>query len=117
MLQRRDGDRRSPVLFGFILDKPDVPSPSQPARRAPCSTAVRAHCAHAHTHSRSASGARDDVLMFVGPVCDFDLHPDEDNVRVCTVDAAGVLRSDRDVFVSHARYDDTNLWHYAFTDH
>jgi hypothetical protein len=56
-------------------------------------------------------------LMFVGPVCDFDLHPDEDNVRVCTVDAAGVLRSDRDVFVSHARYDDTNLWHYAFTDH
>jgi hypothetical protein len=63
------------------------------------------------------AGARDDVLMSVGSVRDFDFHPDEDDVRVFTVEAAGVLRLDRDVFVSHARYDAAILWHYAFADH
>jgi hypothetical protein len=91
MPERRDGDRRSRVIFSFILDKPDVPSPSQPARRAPSSTAIRAHCAQAHTHSRPSGGARDDALMLVGPVRAFDLQPEEDDVRVGTVHAAGVL--------------------------
>jgi hypothetical protein len=56
------------------------------------------------------------VLVSVGSVRDFDFHPDEDDVRVFTVDAAGVLRLDAAVFVSHARYDDAVLWHYAFAD-
>jgi hypothetical protein len=60
--------------------------------------------------------AGDDVLVSVGSVRDFDFHPDEDDVRVFTVDAAGVLRLDPAVFVSHARYDDAVLWHYAFAD-
>jgi hypothetical protein len=55
--------------------------------------------------------------MSVGSVRDFDFHPDEDDVRVFTVDAAGVLRFDPAVFVSHARCDDAILWHYAFADH
>lgn len=55
--------------------------------------------------------------MSVGSVRDFDFHPDEDDVRVFTVDAAGVLRLDAAVFVSHARYEGAILWHYAFADH
>jgi hypothetical protein len=56
------------------------------------------------------------VLVSVGSVRDFDFHPDEDDVRVFTVDAAGVLRFDAAVFVSYVRYDDSILWHYAFAD-
>jgi hypothetical protein len=52
-----------------------------------------------------------------GPVRDFDLHPDEDAVRVFTSGPDGVLRLTGDVFVSAARYGNIVLWHYAFARH
>jgi hypothetical protein len=51
------------------------------------------------------------------PVRDFDLHPDEDGVRVFATEPGGVLRLRDDMFVSAGRYGDVILWHYAFARH
>ena len=51
------------------------------------------------------------------PVRDFDLHPDEDDVRVFVTEPGGVLRIDDDAYVSAGRYGDVILWHYAFARH
>jgi hypothetical protein len=51
------------------------------------------------------------------PVRDFDLHPDEDSVRVFTSGPDGVLRFSGDAYVAAARYGDIVLWHYAFAQH
>jgi hypothetical protein len=53
----------------------------------------------------------------MGRVRDFDLHPDEDHVRVFVAGPGGVLRDDSDVYVSAGRYGDVVLWHYAFARH
>src|SRR5947209_1961270 len=59
----------------------------------------------------------DDGAVISEPVRDFDFHPDEDQVRVFTVDPGGVLRFSSEVYVSAARYGDVVLWHYAFARH
>ena len=51
------------------------------------------------------------------PVRDFDLHPDEDDVRVFVTAPDGVLRIEDDAYVSAGRYGDVILWHYAFARH
>jgi hypothetical protein len=50
------------------------------------------------------------------PVCDFDFHPDEPDVRLFTMPRRGVLRLDERVFVAEVRYGDVVLRHYAFAD-
>jgi hypothetical protein len=45
----------------------------------------------------------------MGRVRDFDLHPDEDHVRVFVAAPGGVLRDDSDVYVSAGRYGDVVL--------
>jgi hypothetical protein len=50
------------------------------------------------------------------PVCDFDFHPDEPDVRLFTMPRCGVLRVDERVFVAEVRYGDVVLRHHAFAD-
>ena len=54
--------------------------------------------------------------MPFGMVQDFDFHPYEADVRVCTFPEAGVLRADAEALVCHAAYDQVVLRHYAFAD-
>jgi len=44
--------------------------------------------------------------MTTDPVRDFDLHPDEDDVRVFTAQPAAVLRLSDDAYLSAAHYGD-----------
>ncbi len=56
-------------------------------------------------------------LVTTMPVRDFDLHPDEDDVRVFVTEPGGVLRIGDGLYVSAGRYGDVILWHYAFARH
>ncbi len=63
------------------------------------------------------AGRVDDGQVTIGPVRDFDFHPDEDDVRVFVAEPGSVQRFSSDVYVSAARYGDVVLWHYAFARH